>query len=89
MSGLILVGLGAMARYGLGGFVIHQIPSRKFPLATFVVNFGGCLLIGVLGSLAENIAFLDRAPNCFDRGILRWLHNFLGFRFQNPIARAP
>ena len=38
--------LGALARYGAGLAVPQQ--SGTFPLATFLVNVVGCLLIGVL-----------------------------------------
>ena len=54
MSGLIFVGLGgglgAMSRYGISLLVMHFYPLARFPLATFSVNFIGCLLIGVLAS---------------------------------------
>ena len=39
--------LGALARYGLGGFITSRIPST-FPWETFVINVSGSLIIGVL-----------------------------------------
>ena len=45
--------LGALARYGLSGLVQRQLPLATFPYGTIVVNLLGCLLIGLLGGLAE------------------------------------
>jgi fluoride exporter len=46
--GVISVGgaLGALARWGLG--TVLPAGATGFPLATFVTNVSGCLLIGVL-----------------------------------------
>lgn len=62
MSGatnILLVGLGgfagAVARYLLGGWVLHQTLSAKFPWSTFAVNLLGCLIIGLLSGLAERL----------------------------------
>jgi CrcB protein len=46
--------LGALARYGLGGFVQRQMPGATFPYGTLVVNLVGCLLIGFLAGLTES-----------------------------------
>jgi CrcB protein len=57
MKHLLMVGLGgglgAIARYKLGGWVLHHTTSWRFPAATFVVNLLGCLLAGVLASYVE------------------------------------
>lgn len=45
--------LGALARYGLGGFVQQQVFLSTFPYGTLVVNLAGCFAIGVFGGLAE------------------------------------
>lgn len=42
--------LGAMARYGLDGFVDHRNPGQ-FPWGIFAVNVIGCFLIGVVMAL--------------------------------------
>ena len=62
MSGatnILLVGLGgfagAVARYLLGGWVLHHTLSAKFPWSTFAVNLLGCLIIGLLSGLAERL----------------------------------
>lgn len=55
MKNMLLValggGFGAVARYKLGGFVLHHSQQWKFPLSTFAVNVSGCLVAGVLAGL--------------------------------------
>ena len=57
MKHLLLVGLGgglgAIARYKLGGWVLHQTMSWRFPAGTFVVNVLGCLVTGLLAAYVE------------------------------------
>lgn len=57
MKAILLVGIGgfagAVARYLLGGAVLHISVQERFPYSTFVVNVLGCLAIGALASLAE------------------------------------
>jgi hypothetical protein len=43
--------LGSMARHGVNVLVHGRWPMTRFPLATFVVNVIGCLVIGVLAGL--------------------------------------
>ena len=45
-------GLGALARYGLGGFVQRWYGS-EWPVGTFVVNLLGCLAFGFVWTLAD------------------------------------
>lgn len=57
MKHLLLVGLGgglgAMARYKLGGWILHVTPTWKFPASTFAVNVLGCLVAGLLAAYVE------------------------------------
>ena len=57
MKPLLAVGLGgllgSLARYKLGGLVLHHTASWRFPLSTLVVNLIGCALVGVLAGIAE------------------------------------
>lgn len=57
MNGILLVGLGgfagSVARYKLGGLVLHLTVQERFPYSTFAVNIFGCLLVGVLAGLVE------------------------------------
>lgn len=48
--------IGSMARYACSLIVIT---SGKFPLATFIVNMIGCLLIGLLFGLAMKQQWLQ------------------------------
>lgn len=57
IQNLMLVGaggfLGAIARYKLGGLVLHMSAQERFPFSTFVVNVLGCLVVGLLAGMAE------------------------------------
>lgn len=46
--------VGALARYGLSGFVHRQMPLATFPYGTLAVNLLGCLLVGVVAGLIES-----------------------------------
>ena len=68
MSGatnILLVGLGgfagAVARYVIGGWVLHHTLSAKFPWSTFAVNLLGCLIIGLLSGLAERLDWFSHS----------------------------
>jgi len=58
-ANILLVGLGgfagAVARYLLGGWVLHHTVAEKFPWSTFTVNVAGCLLMGVLSGFIERL----------------------------------
>lgn len=57
MHNILLVGLGgflgAIARYKLGGLVLHMTVQQRFPFGTFTVNVLGCLVVGLLAGAAE------------------------------------
>jgi fluoride exporter len=57
--------LGSLARYRLGGFVLHHTANWRFPLSTFVVNLLGCALVGVLAGIAEHRHELSPAARLF------------------------
>ena len=46
--------LGSVARYKLGGVVLHHTQSWNFPVSTFCVNVLGCLVIGFLAAGVEH-----------------------------------
>jgi len=58
-ANILLVGLGgfagAIARYLLGGWVLHHTVAEKFPWSTFTVNVLGCLVMGVLSGFIERL----------------------------------
>jgi len=45
-------GLGTIARYGVDVWVSGWTGRGAFPLATFLVNVSGCLLIGAIAALS-------------------------------------
>ncbi len=57
MKQFILVGIGgcvgAVARYKLGGFLLHLTTDWRFPFSTFIVNVSGCFMAGILAGLVE------------------------------------
>ena len=57
MQSILLVGiggfLGSIARYKLGGLVLHMTAQGRFPYGTFAVNVLGCLVVGLLAGAAE------------------------------------
>jgi CrcB protein len=63
MKGMLLVGLGgfagSIARYKLGGLVLHLTAQERFPWSTFAINVIGCLLAGLLAGLAEEHDFFS------------------------------
>lgn len=54
---LVVVGLGgflgSVARYKLGGLVLHHTVNSRYPYGTFAVNILGCLLIGLIAGFIE------------------------------------
>lgn len=57
MTQLLLVGMGgfvgAVSRYLVSGLVHRLLPLSHLPVGTLVVNVTGCLVIGLLGALAD------------------------------------
>lgn len=57
--GIALAGaLGALARYGLEGFVSRRVPGA-FPWGTFVVNVSGAFVLGLLFTLLTERLSVD------------------------------
>ena len=50
--------LGALARYGLEGFVSHRAPGA-FPWGTFVVNVSGSFVLGFLFTVLTDRMTVD------------------------------
>ncbi len=75
--------LGALARYGLGGFVQRQLPPTAFPYGTLAVNLLGCLLIGVIAGLAETRQLLGQEFRAFALiGLLGGFTTFSTFGYE-------
>ena len=84
---ILLVGLGgfagAIARYVLGGWVLHQTLGAKFPWSTFVVNIAGCLIMGLLSGLAERLEwFTPQARLLLLTGLLGGFTTFSAFGLE-------
>src|SRR5512145_3259967 len=75
--------LGAIARYKLGGLVLHHTLDWKFPAATFTVNVLGCLAAGVLAGLVErHDLFGPHARLLLFTGILGGFTTFSAFGLE-------
>jgi CrcB protein len=88
MKQLLLVGLGgcvgAVARYKLGGWVLHHHAADwRFPAGTFVVNVLGCLVAGVLAGLVERQEFFSSDTRLFlFTGLLGGFTTFSAFGIE-------
>lgn len=75
--------LGAIARWKLGGWLLHLTVQEKFPYATFAVNVTGCLVIGVLAGLAERHGMFSQATRLFlFTGLLGGFTTFSAFGLE-------
>ncbi len=76
-------GLGSMARYALGGLVGRWKGGWTFPLETLLVNVVGCLLMGLLASLAETRGVLSGTTRAFAlAGLLGGFTTFSSFGYE-------
>lgn len=87
MTNLLLVGAGgfagAVARYLLGGWILHHAAGAKFPWSTFAVNVIGCLVIGILSSAAERYDLISPTVRLFlFTGLLGGFTTFSAFGFE-------
>ncbi len=68
MFKVIIIGvggfIGAVARYGVSGFV-HRYLNGSFPFGTLCVNVLGCLFIGVLMYLIESRQLFSSSTRSF------------------------
>jgi len=84
---ILLVGAGGFIGSSLR-FVISSWAQRSefvagFPLGTLVVNVIGCLLIGVLGGIAEHRQLLEPGQRLFLAvGVLGGFTTFSAFAFE-------
>lgn len=84
---LLLVGgggfVGSVARYYLGGLVLHAAGAPRFPLATLGVNTLGCLTIGVLSALGERHHVLTPGARLLlFTGVLGGFTTFSAFAYE-------
>ena len=87
MTNILLVGLGgfigSVARYKLGGWVLHLTVQEKFPVGTFAVNVAGCLVAGVLAGLVEKHELFSAETRLFlFTGLLGGFTTFSAFGLE-------
>ena len=76
-------GLGAMARYALGGLIGRLKSGWSFPLETLVINVAGCLAIGLLAGLAESRGVFAGTTRAFlFAGVLGGFTTFSTFGYE-------
>ena len=90
--------LGAVARWKLGGVILHHSDDWKFPLGTFIVNVLGCLIAGVLAGLVTKLDLFSADTRLFlFTGLLGGFTTFSAFgvetvyllrRSEYPVALA-
>jgi CrcB protein len=75
--------LGAVARWKLGGLVLHHTADWRFPLSTFLVNVAGCLAAGVLAGLVINLDLFTADTRLFlFTGLLGGFTTFSAFGLE-------
>ena len=75
--------LGSVARYKLGGVVLHQTQALNFPFSTFCVNVLGCLVIGLLAAVVEHHDLFSTQARLFlFTGLLGGFTTFSAFGYE-------
>ena len=87
MTNILLVGfggfIGAIARYKLGGLLLHLTAQERFPYSTFAVNVLGCMVVGVLAGLAEKHGYFSPSARLFlFTGLLGGFTTFSAFGLE-------
>jgi fluoride exporter len=87
MKQMLVVGLGGLvgsiARYKVGGVILHHTASWRFPLSTFVVNLVGCFVIGALAALVEHRDYFSAETRLFlFTGLLGGFTTFSAFAYE-------
>ena len=75
--------LGSILRYLVSGWVQSLAATASFPLGTIVVNVLGCLVLGFLGGLSENVGLFAPATRMFlFLGVLGGFTTFSSFGYE-------
>lgn len=45
--------LGAVARFGVGSWIVQRFPGSNFPWATFIINASGSFVLGLILTLVS------------------------------------
>ncbi len=87
MPNWLLVGsggfLGSIARYYMGGMVLHRTGATRFPWSTLSVNILGCVMIGLLAAIAERTHLITPSVRLLlFTGVLGGFTTFSAFGFE-------
>ena len=75
--------LGSVARYKIGGIILHHTSAWRFPLSTFMINVAGCFIIGVLAGLSEHRDLFSPNTRLFlFTGLLGGFTTFSAFGYE-------
>lgn len=75
--------VGSICRYALGGAILHQSASWRFPLSTFAINVSGCFVIGLLAALVEHRDLFSADTRLFlFTGVLGGFTTFSAFGYE-------
>jgi CrcB protein len=74
-------GLGALARYWLGGFIQQRL-SWTFPIGTLGINLLGCLAFGVFWTLGERLVISRETRFLILTGFMGAFTTFSTFAFE-------
>ncbi len=76
-------GIGGVLRYAMSPAVQRACNEWAFPIGTFSVNMLGCLLIGILGQLAESKGLFQGEMRLFlFVGVLGGYTTFSSFGYE-------
>ena len=75
--------IGSVARYLLGGLISQHSGALRFPMPTFLVNIGGCLVIGILAGLSARLNLFNSEAKLFlFTGLLGGFTTFSSFGLE-------
>ena len=81
--------VGAGLRFLVSGWVYQLVPNAGFPWGTLVVNVVGCLLLGLLGGIAEVRGVLSATTRLFlFIGVLGGFTTFSTLAFETVTLAA-
>jgi len=82
--------VGGVARYLISGWALHTFTGTRFPVGTFLVNFLGCFLIGVLSGLSQHRHIISHEMRLFlITGFLGGFTTFSAFGYETvTLART-